>query len=176
MYEEFARSLPGFLPNSNKVNMTSLQEALSVQCHACIKFTLGWWIYWKDRGTYIRYAYSQHETAIPCYNTLIDATYVHPSIVITLYIVSLAAVQRSVCVVVLQFIANEEFLQILMKCIQEINQHLRVALAPPNNPHIVMMRSLLEMTMQLRIIQNHINILTLLQKVCVSLTYVHAAT
>lgn len=65
----------------------------------------------------------------------------------------------------LQFLANEEFLQILMKCIQEISQQLRVALAPPNNPHIVTMRSLLEMTMQLRITQNHINVLTLLQKV-----------
>lgn len=52
-----------------------------------------------------------------------------------------------------------------MKCIQEISQHLRVALAPPNNPHIAMMRSLLEMTMQLRITQNHVNVLTLLQKV-----------
>lgn len=60
---------------------------------------------------------------------------------------------------------NEEFLQILMKCIQEIGQQLRVALAPPNNTHIVMMRSLLEMTMQLRITQNHMNVLALLQKV-----------
>ena len=53
-----------------------------------------------------------------------------------------------------------------MKCIQEISQHVRVALASPNNPHIAMMRSLLEMTMQLRITQNHINVLALLQKVC----------
>ena len=63
---------------------------------------------------------------------------------------------------------NEEFLQILMKCIQEIGQQLRVALAPPNNTHIAMMRSLLEMTMQLRITQNHMNVLALLQKVGVT--------
>lgn len=66
---------------------------------------------------------------------------------------------------------NEEFIQILMKCIQEINQHLRMALAPHNNPHISMMRSLLDMTMQLRITQNHINVLALLQKV--SIFYAH---
>ena len=65
----------------------------------------------------------------------------------------------------LQFIPNEEFLQILLKCIQEISQHLRVALAPPNNPHILMMRALLEMTMQLRISQSHQNVIALLQKV-----------
>ena len=65
-----------------------------------------------------------------------------------------------------QFVPNEEFLQILLKCIQEISQHLRVALAPPNNPHILMMRALLEMTMQLRISQSHQNVISLLQKVC----------
>jgi hypothetical protein len=64
----------------------------------------------------------------------------------------------------LQFTPNEEFLQILMKCIQEISHLLRVALAPPNNPHIAMMRSLLETTMQLRITQNHNSVLALLQK------------
>ena len=64
-----------------------------------------------------------------------------------------------------QFVPNEDFLQILLKCIQEISQHLRTALAPPNNPHILMMRSLLEMTMQLRITQNHQNVIALLQKV-----------
>ena len=65
----------------------------------------------------------------------------------------------------LQFIPNEEFVQILLKCIQEISQHLRVALAPPNNSHILMMRALLEMTMHLRISQSHQNVITLLQKV-----------
>ena len=55
---------------------------------------------------------------------------------------------------------------VLLKCIQEISQHLRVALAPPNNSHILMMRSLLEMTMQLRLAQNYVTVLALLQKVC----------
>ena len=64
-----------------------------------------------------------------------------------------------------QFVPNEDFNQILLKCVQEISQHLRVALAPPNNPHIGMMRSLLESTMQLRIAQNYANVVMLLQKV-----------
>ena len=64
-----------------------------------------------------------------------------------------------------QFVPNDDFNQILLKCVQEISQHLRVALAPPNNPHIGMMRSLLEITMQLRIAQNYTNVVMLLQKV-----------
>ena len=61
---------------------------------------------------------------------------------------------------------------VLLKCIQETSQHLRVALAPPNNPHILMMRALLEMTMQLRLSQNYATVLALLQKVC----HVHSVT
>ena len=73
-----------------------------------------------------------------------------------------------------QFAPSEEFLQTLLKCIQEVSQHLRAALAPPNNPHILMMRSLLETTMQLRIAQNYTAVLSLLQKVSsTSLTYFH---
>ena len=64
-----------------------------------------------------------------------------------------------------QFVPNEEFLQILFKCIQEISQHLRVALAPPNNLHILMIKALLEMTMQIRISHSHQNVIALLQKV-----------
>lgn len=64
-----------------------------------------------------------------------------------------------------QFVPNDDFNQILLKCVQEISQHLRVALAPPNNPHVGMMRSLLEITMQLRIAQNYANVVMLLQKV-----------
>ena len=52
-----------------------------------------------------------------------------------------------------------------MKCILEINQHLRVAPAPPSNSHVCMMRSLLDLTKQLRSTPNHFNILSLLQKV-----------
>ena len=40
-----------------------------------------------------------------------------------------------------QFVPNKEFLQILLKCIQEISEHLRIVLVPPNNPHILMMRA-----------------------------------
>ena len=65
----------------------------------------------------------------------------------------------------LQFVPNEEFLQILFKCIQEISQHLRVALAPPYNLHIPMIKALLEMTMQIRISHSHQNVIALLQKV-----------
>lgn len=64
-----------------------------------------------------------------------------------------------------QFIPNETFFQILLNCIQEIIQNLRTVLASPNNPHILMMRSLLKKSMQLRITQNHQNVIALLQKV-----------
>jgi len=56
-------------------------------------------------------------------------------------------------------------MQILMKCINDISQQLRSALAPPNNPHILMMRALLEMAMTLRVSQSHQNVISLLQKV-----------
>lgn len=63
-----------------------------------------------------------------------------------------------------KFTPSEDFVAVLLKCIQEISQHLRIALAPPNNPHILMMRALLEMTMQLRLTQNYATVLALLQK------------
>ena len=72
---------------------------------------------------------------------------------------------------VFQFTPSEDFVAVLLKCIQEISQHLRIALAPPNNPHILMMRALLEMTMQLRLTQNYATVLALLQKVCSCLQY-----
>ena len=65
---------------------------------------------------------------------------------------------------VYQFTPSEDFVGVLLKCIQETSQHLRVALAPPNNPHILMMRTLLEMTMQLRLSQNYATVLALLQR------------
>ncbi len=60
---------------------------------------------------------------------------------------------------------TEDFLALLVKCIQDVSRHLSSALAPPSNPHVLMMRSLLEMVMQLRLAQNYLNIIGLLQKV-----------
>ena len=64
-----------------------------------------------------------------------------------------------------QFVPTEDFLTLLVKCIQDVSRHLSSALAPPSNPHVLMMRSLLEMVMQLRLAQSHLNIIGLLQKV-----------
>ncbi|XP_064398380.1 CCR4-NOT transcription complex subunit 1-like [Halichondria panicea] len=63
-----------------------------------------------------------------------------------------------------EFVPTEDFLALLVKCIQDVSRHLSSALAPPSNPHVLMMRSLLEMVMQLRLAQNYLNIIGLLQK------------
>ena len=52
-----------------------------------------------------------------------------------------------------------------MKCFVENNQHWRVVCSHPDSYHVCVMKSLLDMTMQLCCTPKHLNILSLLQKV-----------
>ena len=50
-------------------------------------------------------------------------------------------------------------------CVKEITNQIRAVLAPPTNPHVVLMRSLLEITGVLRASPDYSNVIGLLEKV-----------
>ena len=50
-------------------------------------------------------------------------------------------------------------------CVKEITTQIRSVLAPPTNPHVVLMRSLLETTGVLRASPDYTNVISLLEKV-----------
>ena len=60
---------------------------------------------------------------------------------------------------------TEEFVHILSNCIKEITNQIRMIPPTQPTPHVIMMRSLLEMAIPLRINPTYANVITLLQKV-----------
>lgn len=57
-------------------------------------------------------------------------------------------------------------------CIKEITNQIRSVLAPPTNPHVVLMRSLLEITGVLRANPDYTNVIALLEKVHMVISHV----